>query len=108
MIDPIELGYQLFEMLIRIDERIVERAAMESCARCEGPLYRSDFSGKPRGRLLAIAVETFTRRVGGLCCSRDGYRRRATGRIGLPRLRADRGDAPRLECQSQIADLART
>ena len=77
MINPIELGREFFEMLVRVDEAIVERAAREACADCGGPLYRGDFSRKPRGGLLARAAETFTRRFS-LCCGRDGCRRRAT------------------------------
>jgi hypothetical protein len=77
MISPIELGREFFEMLLRVDEAIVERAATEVCGFCGGPLYRGDYSRKPRGGLLAIAAETFTTRFS-LCCGRDGCRRRRT------------------------------
>lgn len=77
MMGPIELGREFFEMLVRVDEAIVERAAEEVCADCGGPLYRGDFSRKPRGGLLALAAEAFTRRFS-LCCGRDGCRHRAT------------------------------
>jgi hypothetical protein len=77
MMGPIELGREFFEMLMRVDEAIVERAAREVCVDCGGPLYRGDFSRKPRGGLVAMAAETFTRRFS-LCCGRDGCRRRAT------------------------------
>jgi len=77
MIDPIELASEFFEELTAIDTRIVERAAREPCRDCGGPLYRGDYSRKPRGGLLAIAAEALGRRFS-LCCGRDGCRRRAT------------------------------
>ncbi len=77
MIDPIELASEFFEELTTIDTRIVERAARGVCRDCDGPLYRSDYSRKPRGGLLGIAAEALGRRFS-LCCGRDGCRRRAT------------------------------
>lgn len=77
MFGPIELGSEFFNILMGLDEAIVERAAIEPCADCGGPLYRGDYPRKPRGGLLAKAAETFTRRFS-LCCGRDGCRHRAT------------------------------
>jgi hypothetical protein len=76
MFDRIELGIEFFEGLLAIDEAIVERAAREPCRECGGPLYRGDHPRKPRGGLLAIAGEAFSRRFN-LCCGRDGCRLRA-------------------------------
>ena len=77
MINPIELASEFFEGLMTIDTAIVERAAEEPCSDCGGPLYRGDYLRKPRGGLLAIAAEAFSRRFS-LCCGRDGCRHRAT------------------------------
>jgi hypothetical protein len=77
MINPIELASEFFEGLMTIDTAIVERAAEEPCSDCGGPLYRGDYQRKPRGGLLAIAAEAFSRRFS-LCCGRDGCRHRAT------------------------------
>jgi len=77
MIDPIELGSEFFEGLMTIDAAVADRAAAEPCRDCGGPLYRGDYPRKPRGGLLAIAAEAFSRRFS-LCCGRDGCRRRAT------------------------------
>jgi hypothetical protein len=76
MFDGIELGIEFFEGLLAIDEAIVERAAREPCRECGGPLHRGDHVRKPRGGLLAIAGEAFSRRFN-LCCGRDGCRLRA-------------------------------
>ena len=76
MFDRIELGIEVFEGLLAIDEAIVERAAREPCRECGGPLHRGDHPRKPRGGLLAIAGEAFSRRFN-LCCGRDGCRLRA-------------------------------
>lgn len=76
MFDRIELRIEFFEGLLAIDEAIVERAAREPCRECGGPLHRGDHARKPRGGLLAIAGEAFSRRFN-LCCGRDGCRSRA-------------------------------
>ena len=76
MFDGIELGIEFFEGLLAIDEAIVERAAREPCRECGGPLHRGDHPRKPRGGLLAVAGEAFSRRFN-LCCGRDGCRLRA-------------------------------
>ena len=60
-----------------IDEAIVERAAVEPCRFCGGPLHRGDYPRKPRGGLVAVAAEAFARRFS-LCCGREGCRHRAT------------------------------
>jgi hypothetical protein len=76
MFDRIELGIEFFEGLVAIDEAIVDRAAREPCRECGGPLHRGDHPRKPRGGLVAIAGEAFSRRFN-LCCGRDGCRLRA-------------------------------
>ncbi len=76
MFDRIDLGIEFFEGLLAIDEEIVELAAREPCGKCGGPLHRADHPRKPRGGLLAVAGEAFSRRFN-LCCGRDGCRRRA-------------------------------
>ena len=77
MFDEIELGSEFFEWLSAIDSAIVTRAAAEACPLCGGPLHRGDFARKPRGGVIAIAAEAFTRRFS-LCCGREGCRKRAT------------------------------
>jgi hypothetical protein len=76
MIDLLAFRIEFFEGLVAIDESIVEQAAREPCRECGGPLYRGDHPRKPRGGLLAIAGEAFSRRFN-LCCGRDGCRLRA-------------------------------
>jgi hypothetical protein len=76
MIDPFVLRIEFFEGLVAIDEAIVERAAAEPCRECGGALHRGDHPRKPRGGLLAMAGEAFSRRFN-LCCGQDGCRRRA-------------------------------
>lgn len=76
MIDPFVLRIEFFEGLVAIDEAIVARAAREPCRECGGALHRGDHPRKPRGGLLAVAGEAFSRRFN-LCCGRDGCRLRA-------------------------------
>lgn len=77
MFDQIELVREFFEGLTAIDETIVARVAAAACPVCGGPLHRGDYARKPRGGLLAVAADAFTRRFS-LCCGREGCRRRAT------------------------------
>jgi hypothetical protein len=77
MLNGIELGGELFDVLTTIDEKIVERVAEGGCAYCGGPLHRGDYPRKPRGGLIAEAVGAFEIRFS-LCCGRDGCRKRAT------------------------------
>ena len=77
MFSAFELGIEFFEGLVAIDVAIVEMAAQEPCVDCGGPLHRGDFARKPRGGLLAVEAEAFSRRFS-LCCGRDGCRHRAT------------------------------
>ncbi len=76
MFDRIELGIEFFEGLVAIDEAIVARAAAEPRRECGGALHRGDHVRKPRGGLVAMAGEAFSRRFN-LCCGREGCRRRA-------------------------------
>ena len=77
MFDEIELGREFFAMLWAIDVAIVERAAMERCRLCAGPLHRGDYARKPRGGLPSAGGEEFVMRFS-LCCGREGCRKRAT------------------------------
>ena len=77
MIDAIEFGREFFEGLMAVDRAIVARAAEEPCRDCGGPLYRGDYSRKPRGGLLSAGTAAWERRFS-LCCGRDGCRHRAT------------------------------
>ncbi|MEO6420455.1 MAG: hypothetical protein ABIP39_13645 [Polyangiaceae bacterium] len=77
MFDQIELVGEFFERLTAIDEAITARVAAAACAFCGGPLHRGDYPRKPRGGLVAVAAEAFSRRFS-LCCGREGCRRRAT------------------------------
>jgi hypothetical protein len=77
MFGGIELGIEFFEGLVAIDAAILERAAVERCPLCGGPLHRGDYPRKPRGGLLGRAAEAFERRFS-LCCGREGCRHRAT------------------------------
>lgn len=77
MFDEIEFGIEFFERLRAIDVVIVERAAMEKCRFCGGPLHRGDYLRKPRGGTLAAGGEKFVVRFS-LCCGREGCRKRAT------------------------------
>ena len=77
MFDEIELGREFFEELTAIDEAILAKAGNAACRFCGGPLHRGDYARKPRGGLIALAAEAFTRRFS-LCCGREGCRRRST------------------------------
>ena len=76
MFDEIEFGSEFFERLLAIDEAIVERAALERCRFCDGPLHRGDYARKPRGGAMAAGGEAFVMRFS-LCCGREGCRKRA-------------------------------
>lgn len=77
MFDRIELGREFFARLRAIDEAIVAAVAAGGCRFCQGPLHRGDYPRKPRGGLIAGAVESHVRRLS-LCCGREGCRRRET------------------------------
>jgi hypothetical protein len=68
---------KILQWLVDIDEGACARVAAAGCRWCGGPLHRSDYPRKPRGGLLAVAGEVFTRRLS-LCCGWEGCRRRAT------------------------------
>ena len=68
---------KIFQELLAIDEASCDRVAAAGCSFCGGPLHRSDYPRKPRGGLLALGGEAFTRRLS-LCCGWEGCRRRAT------------------------------
>jgi hypothetical protein len=62
MMGPIELGREFCEMLVRVDEAIVERAAAEACSHCGGPLNRGDCGahqalGKRQWRQLPLPAK---------------------------------------------------
>ena len=71
------LDDNIFQKLVAIDEETCRRVAAAGCLSCGGPLHRGDYPRKPRGGLLAVAGEVFSRRIS-LCCGRRGCRHRAT------------------------------
>jgi hypothetical protein len=64
-------------MLVELDERITEQVRQAGCSRCGGRLDRADYARKPRGGLVVLGAEGWSRRLS-LCCSREGCRRRST------------------------------
>jgi len=77
MLDDLDLGRELFLLLMRLDESVMRGVAAAGCLRCGGPLHRSDYDRKPRGALIAPAGEELVRRFS-LCCGREGCRKRST------------------------------
>ena len=71
------VGDKILQWLREIDEGTCRRVAAAGCGFCGGPLHRSDYPRKPRGGLLAVGGEVFSRRLS-LCCGWEGCRRRAT------------------------------
>jgi len=71
------VGDKILQWLVDIDEAACALVAAAGCPWCRGPLHRSDYPRKPRGGLLAVGGEAFTRRLS-LCCGWRGCRRRAT------------------------------
>lgn len=67
---------EFFWRLEKIDEEISARVAAAGCPHCEGPLHRGDYHRKPRGGLIGVLGEAFTRRHS-LCCGRRGCRKRS-------------------------------
>lgn len=68
---------EFFARLMEFDARVAQEVAARRCSHCGGPLHRSDYERKPRGGLIALAGEAFSRRFS-LCCGRQGCRKRAT------------------------------
>jgi hypothetical protein len=77
MVPVCVVGDKILQWLVDIDEGACARVAAAGCGWCSGPLHRSDYPRKPRGGLLAVGGEVFTRRLS-LCCGWEGCRRRAT------------------------------
>lgn len=75
--DEVVLGSEFFAILFQIDEELAAKVAAGGCAHCGGPLHRGDYPRKPRGGLLGVAGEIFTKRLS-FCCGQEGCRRRAT------------------------------
>lgn len=71
------LDDKFLKWLVDIDTRIGEAVAAGGCLHCDGRLHRADYPRKPRGGLLGIDEEAFTKRIS-YCCGREGCRRRAT------------------------------
>jgi hypothetical protein len=57
MVHQLRFGREFFAALTEIDEKIMLAVAAGRCPVCKGPLHRSDYGRKPRGALLALAVE---------------------------------------------------
>src|SRR5258708_17558960 len=72
-----EIGDKFFRWLAEIDEETSRQVALGGCPACGGRLHRGDYPRKPRGGLLGIAGEVFSKRIS-LCCGRAGCRKRAT------------------------------
>ena len=77
MLPNFSLGDKIFRWLVKIDEETIRLVAAAGCQFCGGPLHRGDYPRKPRGGLLAVAGEVFTKRIS-LCCGWEGCRRRST------------------------------
>ena len=70
------LAGEFFARLEKLDQIIAATVAAARCRHCEGPLHQGNYRRKPRGGLIAVAGEAFTRRHS-LCCGRRGCRKRA-------------------------------
>jgi hypothetical protein len=57
--------------------RIALLVQKEGCPRCQGRLDRADYPRKPRFGMVVLFKDGPLRRIG-LCCSREGCRRRVT------------------------------
>ena len=73
-IDPVQRA-KIFETLHRIDEDLAEQHRAAGCPRCGGPLHRADYERKPRGGPVGLSNKLSVRI--GLCCGREGCRRRS-------------------------------
>lgn len=74
-----KVGRELFELLLRIDERLAERLRAGRCTHCGGPLCAGHYERKPRGGSIAGAGEEAEFRLRfSFCCGREGCRKRAT------------------------------
>ena len=62
---------QVYQLLEKVDEDLIQEAGQQRCIHCGGKLYRSDYQRKPRGGpLWAVRFS--------LCCGKEGCRRRHT------------------------------
>jgi hypothetical protein len=77
MLHEVVVGIKFWNQLIKIDEGIAAKVAARGCPKCGGRLHRGDYLRKPRGGLIALALEGEVRRIS-LCCEREGCRKRAT------------------------------
>ncbi len=77
MVTKQKIGDKFFRWLVQIDEATCTEVAARGCPKCSGRLHRADYPRKPRGGLLGLAGEVFSKRLS-LCCGREGCRRRAT------------------------------
>lgn len=77
MVTNQKIGDKIFGWLVEIDEATSREVAARGCPVCGGPLHRGDYPRKPRGGLLGLAGEVFSKRIS-LCCGHQGCRRRAT------------------------------
>jgi len=60
--------------LLEIDVQMAARTRERGCPRCGGPLHRADYRRKPRGGPCHSGPDATLRH--GLCCGREGCRRR--------------------------------
>ena len=77
MVSKQKIGDKFFRWLVEIDEATSREVTSRGCPACGGPLHRADYPRKPRGGLLGVAGEVFSKRIS-LCCGREGCRKRAT------------------------------
>ncbi len=77
MVSKQKIGDKFFRWLVEIDEATRREVTSRGCPACGGPLHRGDYPRKPRGGMLGVAAEVFSKRIS-LCCGREGCRRRAT------------------------------
>jgi hypothetical protein len=77
MFDQIAFKREFFAALVEADREIVRQVAACRCPACGGPLHRGDYPRKPRGALIAPDGAEYVVRFG-LCCGREGCRKRAT------------------------------
>jgi len=72
-LDPVQ-RVTFFRVLHQIDVDLAAQCRERRCARCGGPLHRSEYQRKPRGGPPGLPDEV-SRRLS-LCCGREGCRAR--------------------------------
>ncbi len=65
---------RFFEALHRCDVELAQKARVSGCRSCDAVLHSARYPRKPRGGPLGLSAQCEQRL--GLCCARDGCRRR--------------------------------